>query len=71
MNDPNTDKNLAFETLPNGHVRLTWDGIAGAGPQGQASAGRIHADFDPCPYRKLSAMESAQAWARTVLGWRG
>ena len=40
------------------YVRLTWDSFRG----------RNYADFDPCPYRKLTAKESALRFAQAVLG---
>jgi len=50
------------------HVRLTWAGIVGAHTKGGASAGVCFADFDPCPVRNLTALESAQDWSMRVLG---
>lgn len=44
------------------NVRLTWDGFERNGTDA-----RMKADFDPCPYRGLTAKESAREWAKTVL----
>ena len=50
---------VTFKTLSNGNVRVRWDGLRR----------NMFVDVDPDPYRGLTAMESAQAWATDVLGW--
>ena len=52
---------VTFEHMPGTWiVRLRW-----------VSGGiRMHADFDACETRGLTAMESAVDWARRVLGWK-
>ena len=52
------DSYVTFEILPNGNVRVRWDGLWR----------RMFADFDPDPHRALTAMESAKSWVIDVLG---
>ena len=55
-----------IEKLPNSeNVRVRWIGISGIKT---ARGGVQFVDIDPCPYRNLTALESATVFCRSVLG---